>query len=71
MHNNYYFLRQLTPALEKVIRLSVVSECFSQNKEELVIRFERIGFTFFYQGKFVAIFFMFVISGKFSPRQKK
>ena len=41
MHNNYYFLRQLTPALEKAIRLSVVSECFSQNKDELVIRFER------------------------------
>ena len=47
MHNNYYFLRQLAPALEKVIRLSVVSECFSQNKEELVIRFERKDSPFF------------------------
>ena len=47
MHNNYYFLRQLTPALEKAIRLSVVSECFSQNKDELVIRFERQDSPFF------------------------
>jgi predicted ribosome quality control (RQC) complex YloA/Tae2 family protein len=47
MHNNYYFLRQLTPALEKAIRLSVVSECFSQNKEELVIRLERKESPFF------------------------
>ena len=47
MHNNYYFLRQLTPALEMAIRASVVSECFSQNKEELVIRFERKDSPFF------------------------
>ncbi|HZB14655.1 MAG TPA: NFACT RNA binding domain-containing protein [Chryseolinea sp.] len=47
MHNNYYFLRQLTPALEDAIRSSVVSECFSQNKDELVIRFERKDSPFF------------------------
>ncbi len=40
MHNNYYFLRQLSTALEKSIAGTVVSECFSQNKDELVIRFE-------------------------------
>ena len=40
MHNNYYFLRQLTESLEKVLEGTVLSECFSQNKEELVIRFE-------------------------------
>ena len=47
MHNNYYFLRQLTPVLENAIRSSVVSECFSQNKDELVIRFERLNSPFF------------------------
>ena len=37
MHNNYFFLRQLTSALEKkVINYTLVS-CFSQNKEELII----------------------------------
>lgn len=40
MHNNYYFLRQLSAELAKKISGAVVSECFSQNKDELIIRFE-------------------------------
>ena len=40
MHNNYFFLRNLTPLLENRLKDSVVSECFSQNKDELIIRFE-------------------------------
>ena len=40
MHNNFYFLRQLSKSLESVLQGSVVSECFSQSKDELIIRFE-------------------------------
>ena len=40
MHNNYYFLRQLSAELEKKISGTIISECFSQNKDELIIRFE-------------------------------
>lgn len=40
MHNNYYFLRQLSRELDARLRGTVVSECFSQSKDELVIRFE-------------------------------
>lgn len=40
MHNNYYFLRKLSAQLETILRGSVISECFSQAKDELVIRFE-------------------------------
>lgn len=40
MHNNYYFLRQLTARLETKLSGSVLSECFSQSKDELVLRFE-------------------------------
>lgn len=40
MHNNYYFLRSLSAALQQRLQDSVVSECFSQNKDELIIRFE-------------------------------
>jgi predicted ribosome quality control (RQC) complex YloA/Tae2 family protein len=47
VHNNYYFLRQLTQSLEKVVMPAVVSECFSQNKDELIIRFERKESPFF------------------------
>ena len=40
MHNNFYFLRQLTKKLEPKLKGSVISECFSQSKDELIIRFE-------------------------------
>lgn len=40
MHNNYYFLRQLTARLEGKLKGSVISECFSQSKDELILRFE-------------------------------
>jgi predicted ribosome quality control (RQC) complex YloA/Tae2 family protein len=37
MHTNYYFLRQLAPALTKRLRGYRVASCFSQEKDELVI----------------------------------
>lgn len=40
MHNNFYFIKQLTRSLESALTGSVVSECFSQSKDELVLRFE-------------------------------
>lgn len=47
MHQNYYFLRQVSKALEPRISGSVISECFSQSKDELIIRFERGTESFF------------------------
>jgi predicted ribosome quality control (RQC) complex YloA/Tae2 family protein len=41
LHNNYYFLRQLSKRIETELKDTVVSECFSQSKEELIIRFEK------------------------------
>jgi predicted ribosome quality control (RQC) complex YloA/Tae2 family protein len=40
VHNNYYFLRQLSESLSDILRGKVISECFSQAKDELIIRFE-------------------------------
>lgn len=40
MHNNYFFFRKLTPLIGSAFNGSVISECFSQNKDELLIRFE-------------------------------
>src|SRR5690606_30109245 len=37
---NYYFLRQLSARLATILNGAVISECFSQNKDELIIRFE-------------------------------
>lgn len=40
MHNNYYLLRQLTVALERRLQGGIVTGCFSQNKDELIITFD-------------------------------
>ena len=40
MHNNFYFLRQITRFLDSRLRDSLISECFSQSKDELILRFE-------------------------------
>lgn len=37
MHNNYYFLKQLSGSLDRQLKGYTVVSCFSQNKEELVI----------------------------------
>ncbi|KAB7729085.1 DUF814 domain-containing protein [Rudanella paleaurantiibacter] len=39
MHTNYYFLRQLAPALEGHIQGLRLLECFSQDRDELVLVF--------------------------------
>ncbi len=41
MHNNYYFLRQLSLQLESILTGAKLVECFSQNKDELIIVFEK------------------------------
>ena len=47
MHNNYYFLRQLSAQLnKKIVGYSVVS-CFSQNKDELIIELNNSQNSFF------------------------
>ena len=43
MHNNFYFLRQISSSLESTLKGAVVSECFSQSKDELILRFEASG----------------------------
>jgi predicted ribosome quality control (RQC) complex YloA/Tae2 family protein len=47
MHNNFYFLKQISAELEKVLLGTVISECFSQSKAELIIRFETKGDSFY------------------------
>ncbi len=39
MHNNYHFLKHLVPVVEKKITGKSLLECFSQNKDELVLIF--------------------------------
>jgi predicted ribosome quality control (RQC) complex YloA/Tae2 family protein len=39
VHNNYFFLRQLSSALERILKGSTLVSSFSQNKEELLLEF--------------------------------
>jgi predicted ribosome quality control (RQC) complex YloA/Tae2 family protein len=39
MHTNFYFLRQLTPRLTEKLAGLVLAECFSQERDELVLGF--------------------------------
>lgn len=39
MHNNYYFLKQLSPVLEEKLKGLELLKCFSQNKDELILGF--------------------------------
>ena len=43
MHNNYYFLRQLTPHLSDQLVGGSLLEAFSQNRDELVLGFATAG----------------------------
>lgn len=38
MHNNYFFLRQLSLNLSEKLSGWIISECFSQNKDELILK---------------------------------
>jgi predicted ribosome quality control (RQC) complex YloA/Tae2 family protein len=40
VHNNYYFLRQLTRTLAAQVTGGVISQCFSQHADELILQLE-------------------------------
>ena len=47
MHNNYYFLRQLSQELAEQITGFTLVSCFSQNKDELILEFNNASVSFF------------------------
>lgn len=47
MHNNFYFIRQLSTALHKKLAGYSVVSCFSQNKDELIIELNNEKNSFF------------------------
>lgn len=70
MHNNYYFLRRLSPALGKLLNKSVVTECFTQSKDELIIRFDSKNAAFFIKASLLPAFSCLSFPAK-SERAKK
>jgi predicted ribosome quality control (RQC) complex YloA/Tae2 family protein len=47
VHNNFYFLRLISSSLSKVLVGTVISECYSQSKDEIIFRFETHGRSFY------------------------
>lgn len=70
MHINYYFLRQLTPALESRVRGSVISECYSQEKAELILRFETTNGSFHLRATLGPAFTCLSFPGDFQRARK-
>jgi len=70
VHNNYYFLRQLSQALEKILLRTVISECFSQSKDELIIRFETDSKPFFIKASLLPSFSCLSFPDDFSRARK-
>ncbi|UOQ64690.1 hypothetical protein [Hymenobacter volaticus] len=56
MHNNYYFLRQLAPALTRQLAGYKVVTCFSQEKDELVIGLTNGATEFWLRAQLSAVF---------------
>jgi predicted ribosome quality control (RQC) complex YloA/Tae2 family protein len=56
MHTNYYFLRQLAPALTEQLRGYRVAVCFTQEKDELVIGLSNGGKDFWLKAQLGATF---------------
>jgi len=70
VQTNYYFLRQLSPALDKVLKGTVISECFSQNKDELVLRFETHSRPFFLKASLESSMSLLSFPEKFERARK-
>lgn len=70
MHNNFYFLRKLCAVLIEKIDGTVVSECFSQHKDELVIRFETHSKPFFIKASLEASFTCLSFPNEFNRARK-
>ena len=47
MFHNYFFLKRLAPELEKKLKGLTLLECFSQNKDELILGFGDTGRSFY------------------------
>jgi predicted ribosome quality control (RQC) complex YloA/Tae2 family protein len=70
VHNNFYFLRQLSPVLDRAIRGFTLVSCFSQNKEELVLEFNNSKSSFFLKASLTSAFCCLSFPNTFSRARK-
>lgn len=70
MHNNYYFLRHLSKALDQELKGYSVVSCFSQNKEELIIELNNGQESFFIKAHLLSSFCCLSFPSQFSRARK-
>lgn len=70
MHNNYYFLRQLSSHLQQILPGYKLMEVFTQNKNELVLGFARQGSEFYIRASLNADFSCLSFPSDFSRSKK-
>ncbi|HNP95551.1 MAG TPA: hypothetical protein PKJ63_07970, partial [Cyclobacteriaceae bacterium] len=70
MHNNYYFLRQLSTKLERTLAGYSVVSCFSQNRDELVVELNNKEQSFFIKAHLLPAFSCLSFPGQFARAKK-
>jgi len=70
VHNNYYFLAQLSRQLKQTLRSFRIVSCFSQNKDELIIEFNNSSISFFIKASLTANFCCLSFPKGFSRARK-
>ena len=70
MHNNYYFLRQLSKSIEASIRGMELTTCFTQNKNELILGFTSEVQTFYIKAHLQSDFCCLAFPSDFSRSKK-
>lgn len=70
MHNNFYFLRQLSATLAQRLFDYTIISCFSQNKEELIIELNNQHESFFIKAHLLSSFCCLTFPGEMSRARK-
>lgn len=70
MHNNYYFLKQLSKQLHQKLSGFKVVACFSQNKDELVLEFNNSKESFFIKASLQSDFCCLSFPNQFNRARK-
>ena len=70
MHNNYYFLRQLSQAIQERVQGMELTSCFSQNKNELILGFTSEDRTFYIKAHLQSDFCCLAFPEDFSRSRK-
>ena len=70
MHNNHYFLRQLSSRLRKELAGATLTSCFSQTKDELILEFSNNSHSFYIRAYLLPDFSCLAFPSSFARARK-